>query len=171
MRPDDASDAAGSPRAPRSAFGGMVPGRLTPGRLLTSDDDLFALLRRTHRIAVVGIKIAATGAPAFYVPEYMQRAGWEIVPVPVYFPDVTEILGERVYRTVSAIPGAVDLVNLFRLPRHIPPHIDDIIAKRPLAVWMQEGIRHAGAAARFTAEGIDVVQDRCLMVDARRMGR
>ena len=112
-----------------------------------------------------------SGQPAYYVPEYAQQAGYEIVPVPVYYPDVTEILGARVYRTVAAIPGDVDLVNVFRRPKDVPAHVDDIIAKRPKAVWFQLGIRNDEAAERLARAGIDVVQDRCLMVDRRRMGR
>jgi predicted CoA-binding protein len=145
------------------------PAAARPGRLLTSDAEIFDLLRRVHRIAVLGIKIAATGKPAYYVPEQVQRDGYEIVPVPVYYPEATEILGQPVYRTLAAIPGPLDLVNVFRRPHDIPPHVDDILAKRPMAVWMQLGIRHDEAAGRLTAAGIDVVQDRCLMVEVDRL--
>ena len=129
------------------------------------------LLERTRRIAVLGIKTADTGAPAYYVPEYAQRAGYEIVPVPVYYPDVTEILGERVYRRVADVPGEVDMVNVFRRPNDIPPHVDDIIAKKPKSVWFQLGIRNDAAAERLAKAGIDVVQDRCLLVELQRIGR
>ena len=129
------------------------------------------LLEQSHRIAVLGIKTADTGAPAYYVPEYAQQAGYEVVPVPVYYPDVTEILGERVYRKVADVPGEVDIVNVFRRPHDIPPHVDDIIAKRPKAVWFQLGIRNDAAAERLAKAGIDVVQDRCLLVELRRIGR
>ena len=91
--------------------------------------------------------------------------------MPVYYPTVTEILGEQVYRTVAAIPGDIDLVNVFRRPADIPAHVDDIIAKRPAAVWFQSGIRNDAAAERFAREGIQVVQDRCLMVELRSIGR
>jgi len=129
------------------------------------------ILAETRRVAVLGIKTAETQAPAYYVPEYAQEAGYEIVPVPVYFPEVTEILGERVYRTVAAIPGEVDMVNVFRRPKDIPAHVDDIIAKRPKSVWFQLGIRNAAAAERLARAGIDVVQDRCLLVELQRVGR
>lgn len=141
------------------------------GRILERGDEIGELLERTHRIAVLGIKTEETQAPAYYVPEYAQQAGYEIVPVPVYFPDVTEILGERVYRKVADVPGEVDLVNVFRRPGDIPPHVDDIIAKRPKAVWFQLGIRNAAAAERLARAGIDVVQDRCLLVELRQMGK
>ena len=139
--------------------------------LIESSAGIRALLERVKRIAVLGIKTADSGAPAYYVPEYTQHAGYEIVPVPVYYPEVTEILGERVYRTIASIPGDVDMVNVFRRPNDIPAHVDDILAKKPRAVWFQSGIRNAAAAERFARAGIDVVQDRCLMVEVRMMGR
>jgi len=129
------------------------------------------ILARSHRIAVLGIKTAESGQPAYYVPQYAQRAGFEIVPVPVYFPEVTEILGAPVYRTVSAIPGPIDLVDVFRRPKDIDAHVDDIIAKQPAAVWFQLGIRNDAAAERLARAGIDVVQDRCLLVELKRVGK
>lgn len=130
-----------------------------------------AALESTRRIAVLGIKIAETMAPAYYVPQYAQRAGYEIVPVPVYYPDVTEILGEPVYRSLGAIPGAVDMVNVFRRPRDIPQHVDDIIATRPRVVWFQLGIRNDEAAEQLARAGIDVIQDACLLVELQAIGR
>lgn len=133
--------------------------------LIGNDAGIRELLQRMRRIAVLGIKVPESGQAAFYVPQYVQRAGLDIVPVPVYYPDVTEILGQPVYRRVADIPGPVDMVNVFRRPKDIPAHVDDIIAKRPKAVWFQSGIRNDDAAERFAREGIDVVQDRCLMVE------
>jgi predicted CoA-binding protein len=139
--------------------------------LITDRVGLRQLLERTRRIAVLGIKTEASGQPAFYVPEYAQQVGYEIVPVPVYYPEVTEILGERVYRRVADIPEPVDMVNVFRRPKDIPPHVDDILAKRPSSVWFQLGIRNDEAAERFARAGIDVVQDRCLLVELRAIGK
>ena len=139
--------------------------------LITGSPGIRALLERTRRIAVLGIKTEASGAPAYYVPEYTQRAGYEIVPVPVYYPEATQILGQPVYRSVAEIPGDVDMVNVFRRPNDIPAHVEDILAKRPRSVWFQSGIRNDAAAERFARAGIDVVQDRCLMVELRMMGR
>jgi uncharacterized protein len=134
--------------------------------LIEDDAGIARVLATTHRIAVLGIKTDPS-QPAHYVPEYAQRVGFEIVPVPVYYPDVTEILGAPVYRRISDIPGDVDMVNVFRRPADVPPHVDDIIAKKPKSVWLQLGIRNAEAAERFARAGIDVVQDRCLMVELR----
>ena len=139
--------------------------------LIDDDAGIRALLQRTRRIAVLGIKTPETGQPAYYVAEYAKRAGYEIVPVPVYYPEVTEILGERVYRTLAAIPGEIDMVDVFRRAKDIEAHVDDILAKRPASVWFQLGIRNDAAAERFARAGIDVVQDRCLLVELQSIGR
>jgi uncharacterized protein len=133
--------------------------------------EVLRVLEEAERVAVLGIKPEShRSAAAYFVPAYLQRAGYEVVPVPVYFPDATEILGEPVYRSVAEIPGEVDLVVVFRRPRDIDAHVDDIIAKKPKSVWFQLGIRNDDAAARLAGAGIDVVQDRCAMVDHRRIG-
>ena len=141
------------------------------GEYIDSHEGIGRLVARTRRIAVLGIKTAESGQPAYFVPEYAKRVGYEIVPVPVYYPDVTEILGAPVYRSVAAIPGDVDMVNVFRRPKDLMAHLDDILTKRPNSVWLQAGIAHDEFAARLVAEGIDVVQDRCLMVELRTHGR
>lgn len=138
--------------------------------LITTSDGIRRVIEDTHRIAVLGIKMEAE-RPAFYVPEYAQNSGYEIVPVPVFYPDAKEILGQPVYRTVAAIPGDVDMVNVFRRPADIPPHVDDIIAKKPKSVWFQLGIRNDAAAEKLARAGIDVVQDRCLLVELQRLGK
>jgi predicted CoA-binding protein len=140
--------------------------------LVTTLDGIAQLLRDTKRIAVLGIKTEAqAGQPAFYVPEYLHNAGLDVVPVPVYYPDATRILGKPVYRRVADVPGPVDMVNVFRRSEDVAPHVDDILAAKPKAVWMQSGIRHEQAAQRFAEAGIKVVQDRCLMVEHRRVAR
>lgn len=139
------------------------------GGIIEGDDGVRAVLERTRTIAVLGIKPESERyQPAFYVAQYLVAAGFEVIPVPVYFPEITQILGHRVYRSLRDIPQRVDLVDVFRRAADIPPHIDDILAARPRAVWFQQGIRHDVVAARFARAGIDVVQDRCLMVDHRR---
>ena len=138
--------------------------------LLESDKAIQDLLQTSRRIAVLGMKIEPN-RPARYVPAYAMSAGYEIIPVPVYYPDVTEILGKQVYRKIADVPGEVDIVNVFRRPSDIPPHVDDIIAKKPRAVWFQMGIRNDEAAEKLARAGIDVVQDRCLMVELRRIGK
>lgn len=139
-------------------------------QLLESDAQIEELLKSSKRIAVLGIKVEPH-KPAHYVPAYAKSAGYEIIPVPVYYREVTEIMGEPVFRKVADVPGEVDIVNVFRRPSDIPPHVDDIIAKRPRAVWFQMGIRNDEAAETLARAGIDVVQDRCLMVELRRVGK
>ena len=87
--------------------------------LIEDDAGIERLLGSTRRIAVLGIKTAESGQPAYYVAEYAKRAGYEVIPVPVYYPDVTEILDSHVYRTVNGVPGPVDMVNVFRRPSDI----------------------------------------------------
>jgi uncharacterized protein len=139
--------------------------------LLATTAQIRTLLERTRRIAVLGVKSAESGQPAYYVPEYAHHAGYEMIPVPVYYPEMVELFGSPVYRTLAAVPGEIDLVNVFRRPKDIPQHVDDILAKRPRAVWFQSGIRHDRVAEQLARAGIDVVQDRCLMVELRRIGR
>jgi len=138
--------------------------------LITTTDRIAGLLAETKIIAVLGIKTEAQrDQPAFYVPRYMQNAGFKIIPVPVYYPEVNEILGEPIYRKLADIPVDIDMVNVFRRPHDIPPHLEDILAKKPKSVWMQLGIGHDAVAERLAQSGIRVVQDRCLMVDHRQL--
>lgn len=140
------------------------------GRLLDSDDELRALLAGVHRVAVLGIKtVSQRGQPAIEVPRYLDRAGLVVVPVPVYYPEVETILGQPVFRRLADIPGPVDLVNVFRRPQDLAAHLDDILAKQPGAVWLQTGIRSDAFATALLDAGIDVVQDRCLMVEHARL--
>ena len=133
----------------------------THPNFLDSASAIRELLTQSKTLAVLGIKTEAqSDQPAFYVPKYMQAAGYEVIPVPVYYPEVTEILGHKVYRKVADIPGAVDIVNVFRRPNDVPPHVADIVAKNPRAVWLQSGIRNDAAALELAAAGIKVVQDR-----------
>jgi uncharacterized protein len=138
--------------------------------LIQDDAGIRQLVRASRRIAVLGMKPESRSSkPAFFVPNYLANVGLDVVPVPVYYPDVTEILGRKVYRRISDVPGAVDLVEVFRRPKDIDQHLDDILAKKPKAVWFQSGIVNHGAAERLARAGIKVVQDRCLMVEHQRL--
>ena len=139
--------------------------------LVTSREEIARIVKDARRIAVLGIKTEAQREKAaFYVPEYMLRAGYDIVPVPVYYPEVIEILGRPVYRTLSEVPAPIDMVNVFRRPPDIPPHLPDILQARPAVVWFQLGIVNDAAAETLAQAGIRVVQDRCLLVEHRRLG-
>jgi predicted CoA-binding protein len=138
--------------------------------LVSDDAGIRAILEAARRVAVLGIKTEAqAGQPAIEVPRYLAAQGYEVVPVPVYYPEAQEILGQPVYRRLQDVPGEIDLVDVFRRPQDIPPHLEDIIAARPKAVWFQLGIRNDAAAERLAAAGIRVVQDRCTLVEHRRL--
>ena len=140
--------------------------------LIEDDENLLALLRSARRVAVLGIKTeAARGQPAFYVPAALQQMGLEIVPVPVYYPDAVEILGQKVYRRLADVPGDIDIVDVFRRSGDVAAHLPDLLAKKPGAVWLQSGIRDDRTAEALARAGIRVVQDRCLMVDYRAVAR
>ncbi|MFO0577435.1 MAG: CoA-binding protein [Polyangia bacterium] len=129
------------------------------------------LVRGARRIAVLGIKTEQQATqPAFYVARYLADAGVEVIPVPVYYPEVKTILGRPVYRRIADVPGpgTIDIVDVFRRSEDVAAHLPDLLAARPRAVWLQLGIRDNTTARRLAEAGITVVQDRCLMVDHRR---
>jgi predicted CoA-binding protein len=140
--------------------------------LIDSSAEIRELVLGSRRIAVLGIKTEGQAdQAAFYVPKYLNDAGLEVIPVPVYYPEVSEILGKKVYRRLLDVPGEVDLVDVFRRSQDINGHIADIVAKKPKAVWFQSGIRNDRAAEALAKAAIKVVQDRCLMVEHRAARR
>jgi predicted CoA-binding protein len=137
--------------------------------LLEDEARIGALVKGARRIAVLGIKTEEKAdQPAYYVARFIADHGGEVIPVPVFYPGLTEIMGRKVYRTLAEVPGPVDIVDIFRKPSDIDAHVDDLIAARPRAAWFQLGIRNAAAAERLARAGIQVVQDRCLKVDWAR---
>jgi predicted CoA-binding protein len=136
--------------------------------LVEDEERVAELVRSLKRVAVLGIKTEEQASqPAFYVARYLADAGVDVVPVPVYYPEVTHILGQPVFRRVADVPPPIDLVDVFRRPADVAAHVDDLLAARPRAVWLQLGIRDDASARRLAEAGILVVQDRCLMVDHR----
>src|SRR4029077_20521198 len=126
--------------------------------LIHSPAQIRHLILQTKRIAVLGIKTEAQAdQPAFYVPDYLATAGFEIIPVPVYYPEVTEILGKKVYRRLIDIPDDIDLLDMFRRSHDINGHKGDILAKKSNAVWFQSGIRNDQVAEQLAKAGIKVV--------------
>jgi len=139
-------------------------------RTIESDADLVGVLTGAQVMAVVGIKDQES-EDAYRIPKYMQEHGYSIVPVN---PKLESVLGEPAYSTLgeAARAGArIDLVNIFRASEHVSAHVDEILALSPApsAVWLQLGIHHGPSAARLREAGIKVVQDRCIMVDHRRL--
>ncbi|HZA53879.1 MAG TPA: CoA-binding protein [Candidatus Udaeobacter sp.] len=137
--------------------------------LIYTPSQIHDLILRTKSIAVLGIKTEGQAdQPAFYVPQYLATAGFRVIPVPVYYPEATVILGQPVYRRLIDIPGDIDLVDVFRRSQDINGHVEDILTKKPKAIWFQSGIRNDKVAEQLAKAGIKVVQDRCLMVEHRR---
>jgi predicted CoA-binding protein len=123
------------------------------------------LLRSSHTIAVVGLS-SKRYRPSFGVAEYMQNAGYRIIPVN---PFETEILGEMAYATLGDVPEHIDIVDIFRRSEFVPDLVETAIRIGAGAIWMQEGVVHEAAAAKARAAGLDVVMDRCILKDHRRM--
>lgn len=140
-------------------------------RLVTQAAALDGVLASVHRIAVVGIKPEEVGGPAYEVPAYLQRVGYDVVPVPVYYPEVTAILGVTVQRALRTVTPPADMVLLFRRSRDVATHLDELLAVAPRVVWMQQGIEHHEVAEALARAGTTVVQDRCAMVEHRRAHR
>src|SRR5260370_13233801 len=130
---------------------------------MSEGDTMARVVRSGQTIAVVGLS-AKRWRPSYGVSEYMQRAGYRIIPVN---PDLTEALGEKCYPDVDAAPGTIDIVNIFRRSEFVPEIVDAAIRVGPKAVWMQEGIIHEEAAARARAAGLTMVMDRCLLKEHR----
>ncbi len=123
------------------------------------------LLASARSIAVVGIS-SKRYRPSYGVSEYMQRAGYRIVPVN---PEETEVLGEKAWPDLDSLPEPVDIVNIFRRPEFVPEIVEAAIRIGARAVWMQEGVVHEEAARRAREAGLEVVMDRCILKEHRRL--
>jgi len=140
--------------------------------VVDSAEGISELLKDTKRIAVLGIKTEAQAdQAAYYVPKYCADAGFDVVPVPVYYPEATEILGRPVVRRLQDVSPPADMINVFRRAKDLAAHVEDILAAKPKSVWLQQGIKDAAFAEKIAAAGIKVVQDRCLMVELRIRSR
>ncbi|MGA2040774.1 MAG: CoA-binding protein [Bryobacteraceae bacterium] len=124
------------------------------------------ILGSARTIAVVGLS-AKRSRPSHGVAEYLQRAGYRVIPVN---PNVTEVLGEKSYASLDDVPGPVDIVDIFRRPEHVPAIVEAAIRKGAKAIWMQEGVVHEDAARRAESAGLAVVMDRCILKEHRRLG-
>ncbi|HUK12200.1 MAG TPA: CoA-binding protein [Thermoanaerobaculaceae bacterium] len=131
-----------------------------------SEGEIDAILAGARTIAVVGLS-DKPDRDSYRVAQYLQQHGYRIIPVN---PVATEILGERVYPDLAAIPHevAIDVVDIFRKPEFIPPIVDAAIARGAKAVWMQLGLAHNAAAEKARRAGLAVVMDRCLKVEHAR---
>ena len=123
------------------------------------------LLRNSHTIAVVGLS-SKRFRPSYGVTEYMQHAGYHIIPVN---PNEQKVLGENCYATLDDVPEPVDIVDIFRRSEFVPEIVEAAIRKGAKAIWMQEGVIHEDAAARAREAGLEVIMDRCILKEHRRM--
>jgi predicted CoA-binding protein len=123
------------------------------------------LLRNAKTIAVVGLSGTRTRA-SYGVSEYMQSVGYRIIPVN---PKETSVLGEKAYASLDDVPVRVDWVNVFRAPEFVPEIVDAAIRIGATGVWMQEGVIHEEAAEKARAAGLEVVMDRCILKEHRRL--
>ena len=140
--------------------------------LIQDQAGIAQLLADVQTVAVLGIRSEKMAEmPTHYVAAYLASAGLTVIPVPVYEPNATRILDRPVYQSLAAIPGPVDLIDIFRRPGDLPGHLEDILAKKPKAVWFQSGIRNDAVAEQLAKAGIKVVQNRCLMVEHRNAAR
>jgi predicted CoA-binding protein len=139
--------------------------------LVEDDVGVARILREARTVAVLGAKARPT-EPAYYVPAYLAREGYRILPVNPTLIGIA-ILGEPVVATLADLPSPVDVIEVFRRPVYLPGHGAEILALpwRPAAVWFQLGIRNDASAARLAQAGIRVVQDRCMMPEHRRLLR
>ena len=124
------------------------------------------ILQSARTIAVVGLS-GKRFRPSYGVAEYMQRAGYRIIPVN---PRETQVLGETSYPDLDSIPEAIDIVDIFRRSEFVPEIVEAAIRKGAKVIWMQEGVIHEDAARRATEAGLTVVMDRCILKDHRRLG-
>lgn len=137
---------------------------------MPSDTDLRRILGEARVVAVLGAHEEAF-RPAFYVPDYLFRQGYRVLPVNPQLLGRT-LWGQRVRGTLAELDEPVDIVDVFRRSELVPQHLDDLLAMRPRprCVWLQLGIRNEAVAKHLQAEGIEVVQDRCTLADHRRLG-
>jgi len=134
---------------------------------MNQDPEMAALLRTSRTIAVVGLSHKRS-RPSYGVSEYMQNAGYRIIPVN---PLETEVLGEKAYATLEEIPEPVDLVDVFRRSEFVPEIVESAIRIGAKAIWLQEDVVHEQAATRGREAGLTVVMDRCILKEHRRLLR
>jgi uncharacterized protein len=127
-------------------------------------DAVLELLKKYKTIAVVGLS-SNPMRPSFGVTEYMQEAGYRIIPVN---PNERKVLGEKSYAQLEDVPEKIDIVNVFRRAEEVPPVVESAIRIGAKVVWMQSGIENEAAAKKALAAGLAVIQDACILVEHRR---
>ena len=130
----------------------------------TTAFDRLRILQEGKTIAMVGLS-SNPFRPSHFAAIYMLAEGYTVIPVN---PRETEILGQRCYASLSDIPVPVDIVDIFRDPKAVPPIVEEAIAIKAKVVWMQLGVIHEAAAARAREAGLEVVMDACVKIEHAR---
>lgn len=146
----------------QDGVGGNSP--VNGGPFATTAEERLGILSKYRRIAMVGLS-SNPFRPSHFAAIYLMAEGFEVIPVN---PREKEILGQKCYPSVSAIPGDVDVVDIFREPAAVPAIVDEAIAKGAKVIWMQLGVVHDEAAAKARAAGLQVVMDRCMKIEHAR---
>ncbi len=137
---------------------------LLPDGAAPSADPILDILAKYKTIAVVGLS-SNPARPSYGVTEYMQSAGYHIVPVN---PNEREVLGEQSYASLEDVPQKIEIVDIFRRPEEVPPVVDAAIRAGAKVVWMQLGIANEAAAKKAQAAGLTVVMDACILVEHKK---
>jgi predicted CoA-binding protein len=137
---------------------------LLPDGVAPSADPIFDILTKYKSIAVVGLS-SNPARPSYGVTEYMQSAGYHIIPVN---PNETDVLGEPSYPSLEEIPQKIEIVDIFRCPDQVPPVVDAAIRANAKVIWMQLGIANQAAAEKARAAGITVVMDACILIEHKK---
>jgi len=137
----------------------LLPDGATPGA-----DPIFEILTKYKTIAVVGLS-SNPARPSYGVTEYMQSAGYHIIPVN---PNETDVLGEPSYASLEEVPQKIEIVNIFRCPNQVPPVVDAAIRANAKVIWMQLGIANVAAAEKAQAAGLTVVMDACILIEHKK---
>ncbi len=140
---------------------------LLPGSVNASADAVLELLQKYQTIAVVGLS-SNPMRPSYAVTEYMQAAGYRIIPVN---PNETEVLGEKSYASLEDVPEKIEIVNVFRRAEEVPPVVESAIRVAAKVIWMQLGIENDEAAEKARSAGLVVIEDACILVEHRRRTR
>jgi uncharacterized protein len=130
-----------------------------------SDRQIKEVLQKAHTIAVVGLSSNRLRA-SYGVSQYMQSAGYRIIPVN---PNESEVLGEKAYSRLEDVPEKIDIVDVFRRSEFVGPVVDSAIRVGARAIWMQEGVYDQAAAQRARAAGLFVIMDSCILKEHRRL--
>jgi predicted CoA-binding protein len=140
---------------------------LWPDGVTAAADPILEILKKYKTIAVVGLS-SNPARPSFGVTEYMQSAGYRIIPVN---PNETEVLGEKSYARLEDVPEKIEIVDVFRRSENVPPVVESAIRVGAKVVWMQLGVENAAVAERASAAGLIVVEDACILVEHKRRAR